>query len=67
MIGFGCTLGSTVSISFVVDSYRADAGSSLTSLNLAKNVIGTYLSYILSSHTSSDNADFRVYIQFGDE
>ena len=39
-IGFGCTLGSTVSISFVVDSYRADAGSSLTSLNLSKNIIG---------------------------
>jgi hypothetical protein len=33
-------LGSTVSISFVVDSYRSDAGSSLTSLNLSKNVLG---------------------------
>lgn len=40
VIGFGCTLGSTVSISFVVDSYRADAGSSLTSLNFSKNLIG---------------------------
>lgn len=42
VIGFGCTLGSTVSISFVVDSYRADAGSSLTSLNLSKNILGTF-------------------------
>jgi len=41
VIGFGCTLGSTVSVSFVVDSYRADAGSSLTSLNFSKNLIGT--------------------------
>jgi len=41
VLGFGCTLGSTVSISFVVDSYRADAGSSLTSLNFSKNLIGT--------------------------
>src|SRR5271170_3025229 len=41
VIGFGCTLGSTVSVSFVVDSYRADAGSSLTSLNFSKNVLGT--------------------------
>jgi hypothetical protein len=40
VLGFGCTLGSTVSISFVVDSYRSDAGSSLTSLNLSKNVLG---------------------------
>jgi len=40
IIGFGCTLGSTVSISFVVDSYRADAGSSLTSLNFSKNLLG---------------------------
>lgn len=41
LLGFGCTLGSTVSISFVVDSYRADAGSSLTSLNFSKNLLGT--------------------------
>lgn len=44
VIGFGCTLGSTVSVSFVVDSYRGDAGSSLTTLNLSKNVIGKPLS-----------------------
>jgi MFS family permease len=40
VIGFGCTLGSTVSVSFVVDSYRADAGSSLTTLNFSKNLVG---------------------------
>jgi hypothetical protein len=45
VIGFGCTLGSTVSISFVVDSYRADAGSSLTSLNFSKNVVGLFLCF----------------------
>jgi MFS family permease len=43
VIGFGCTLGSTVSVSFVVDSYRADAGSSLTSLNFCKNLLGRLL------------------------
>ena len=44
LLGFGCTLGSTVSVSFVVDSYRADAGSSLTSLNFSKNLLGISIS-----------------------
>lgn len=39
--GFGCTLASTVGISFVVDSYRSEAGSTLTTLNFAKNLLGT--------------------------
>jgi len=49
IIGFGCTLGSTVSISFVVDSYRADAGSSLTSLNFSKNVMGFIFSLVTNN------------------
>jgi len=42
MEGFGCTLASTIAISFVVDSYRSEAGSTLTTLNFAKNLLGTF-------------------------
>lgn len=39
-ISFGCSLGSTMSISFVVDSYKQHAGEALVTLNLTKNTIG---------------------------
>jgi len=58
VIGFGCTLGSTVSISFVVDSYRGDAGSSLTSLNFSKNVIGFVFSLV--TNNAVDNVGVRT-------
>lgn len=38
MISFGCSLGSTTSITFVVDSYRQYAGEALVTLNFSKNI-----------------------------
>jgi len=65
VIGFGCTLGSTVSISFVVDSYRADAGSSLTSLNLSKNLLGIPSSFPPASPVLSSNLGrLRVFVVY---
>lgn len=37
MISFGCSLGSTTSITFCVDSYRQYAGEALTTLNFSKS------------------------------
>ena len=37
IISFGCALGSTVSISFAVDSYRQYAGEALVTLNFSKS------------------------------
>lgn len=39
IISFGCSLGSTTSITFAVDSYRQYAGEALVTLNLSKNIL----------------------------
>lgn len=39
LISFGCSLGSTTSITFAVDSYRQYAGEALVTLNFSKNVL----------------------------
>ncbi|KAL9108731.1 MAG: hypothetical protein Q9227_006527 [Pyrenula ochraceoflavens] len=38
IISFGCSLGSTTSITFCVDSYRQYAGEALVTLNFSKNI-----------------------------
>jgi hypothetical protein len=37
VISFGCSLGSTTSITFAVDSYRQYAGEALVTLNFSKS------------------------------
>lgn len=39
IISFGCCIGSTTSITFVVDSYRQFAGEALVTLNFSKNIL----------------------------
>ncbi|OAA65879.1 MFS1 family protein [Niveomyces insectorum RCEF 264] len=39
IISFGCSLGSTTSITFCVDSYRQYAGEALVTLNVSKNIL----------------------------
>ncbi|OAP60060.1 hypothetical protein AYL99_05062 [Fonsecaea erecta] len=38
VVSFGCSLGSTTSITFCVDSYRQYAGEALVTLNFSKNI-----------------------------
>ncbi|KAL8706911.1 MAG: hypothetical protein Q9201_000071 [Fulgogasparrea decipioides] len=38
IISFGCSLGSTTSVTFAVDSYRMYAGEGLVTLNFSKNI-----------------------------
>ena len=40
IISFGCSLGSTTSITFAVDSYRQYAGEALVTLNFSKSKSG---------------------------
>ncbi|PGH12659.1 hypothetical protein AJ79_04159 [Helicocarpus griseus UAMH5409] len=39
ILSFGCSVGSTTSITFAVDSYRQYAGEALVTLNFSKNVL----------------------------
>ncbi len=39
IISFGCCLGSTTSITFCIDSYRAYSGEALVTLNFSKNIL----------------------------
>lgn len=43
VVSFGCSLGSTTSITFCVDSYRQYAGEALVTLNLSKNVLHGFI------------------------
>lgn len=55
-ISFGCSLGSTMSISFVVDSYKQHAGEALVTLNLTKNTIGFIFSLWLNDALTADGS-----------
>ncbi|KKA17302.1 Synaptic vesicle transporter SVOP-like transporter, partial [Rasamsonia emersonii CBS 393.64] len=43
LISFGCSLGSTTSITFCVDSYRQYAGEALTTLNFSKSTLPVFI------------------------
>lgn len=55
-ISFGCSLGSTLSISFVVDSYRQHAGEALITLNLTKNTLGFIFSLWFNRALTADGS-----------
>ena len=42
IVSFGCSLGSTTSISFCVDSYRQYAGEALVTLNFSKSELSLF-------------------------
>lgn len=55
-IAFGCSLGSTMSISFVVDSYKQHAGEALVTLNFIKNTIGFIFSLWLNDALTAEGS-----------
>ncbi|EGR51619.1 uncharacterized protein TRIREDRAFT_21422 [Trichoderma reesei QM6a] len=62
---FGCSLGSTTSITFCVDSYRQYAGEALVTLNFSKNVLhGLVFSLFISQWLAADGSK-SVYIYLG--
>ncbi|KAF2146295.1 uncharacterized protein K452DRAFT_294871 [Aplosporella prunicola CBS 121167] len=65
VVSFGCSLGSTTSITFCVDSYRQYAGEALVTLNFSKNVFhGLVFSLFFTEWLESDGAK-TVFVIIG--
>ncbi|CAN8100121.1 unnamed protein product [Discula destructiva] len=65
VISFGCSLGSTTSITFCVDSYRQYAGEALVTLNFSKNIFhGLVFSFFVTGWIQADGAK-SVFIWVG--
>ena len=65
IISFGCSLGSTTSITFAVDSYRQYAGEALVTLNFSKNIFhGLVFSLFFNRWLEADGAK-NVFLAVG--
>lgn len=65
VISFGCSLGSTTSITFCVDSYRQYAGEALVTLNFSKNIFhGLVFSFFVTGWIEEDGSK-SVFIWIG--
>lgn len=65
IISFGCSLGSTTSITFAVDSYRQYAGEALVTLNFSKNIFhGLVFSLFFNRWLEVDGAK-NVFLAIG--
>ncbi|KAI2634662.1 MFS general substrate transporter [Hypomontagnella submonticulosa] len=65
VVSFGCSLGSTTSITFCVDSYRQYAGEALVTLNFSKNVLhGLVFSLFVTGWLTHDGSK-TVFIWIG--
>lgn len=65
IVSFGCSLGSTTSITFCVDSYRQYAGEALVTLNFSKNVLHGLVFSLFVTHWLADDGPRMVYIWIG--
>ncbi|OTB12893.1 hypothetical protein K445DRAFT_320725 [Daldinia sp. EC12] len=65
VVSFGCSLGSTTSITFCVDSYRQYAGEALVTLNFSKNIFhGLVFSLFVTEWLTNDGSK-TVFIWIG--
>ena len=65
IISFGCSLGSTTSITFAVDSYRQYAGEALVTLNFSKNVFHGLVFSLFFNRWLEDEGSKRVFLAVG--
>ncbi|KAM0560986.1 hypothetical protein ACHAPJ_003486 [Fusarium lateritium] len=65
IVSFGCSLGSTTSITFCVDSYRQYAGEALVTLNFSKNVLHGLVFSLFVTHWLQGEGPKMVYIWIG--
>ncbi|KAI8195630.1 hypothetical protein KHU50_010734 [Colletotrichum sp. SAR 10_65] len=65
LISFGCTLGSTTSITFCVDSYRQYAGEALVTLNFSKNIFHGLVFSLFVTHWITAEGTKSVFIWLG--
>ncbi|KAF4583010.1 hypothetical protein GQ602_006154 [Ophiocordyceps camponoti-floridani] len=65
ILSFGCSLGSTTSITYCVDSYRQYAGEALVTLNFAKNICHGLVFSLFVAHWMAKDGPRLVYIWLG--
>lgn len=65
VISFGCSLGSTTSITFAVDSYRQYAGEALVTLNFSKNVFHGLVFSLFFNHWLEADGSKDVFLAIG--
>lgn len=65
VISFGCSLGSTTAITFVVDSYRQYAGEALVTLNFSKNIFHGLVFSLFFTSWLEDDGSKTVFIWVG--
>ncbi|KAF4439347.1 hypothetical protein F53441_12626 [Fusarium austroafricanum] len=65
IISFGCSLGSTTSITFCVDSYRQYAGEALVTLNFTKNIAHGLVFSLFVSHWLERDGPKMVFAWIG--
>ena len=65
LVSFGCSLGSTTSITFVVDSYRQYAGEALVTLNFCKNILHGLVFSLFVTHWLEADGSKTVYVWIG--
>ncbi|MBE3043153.1 hypothetical protein IMZ48_11395 [Candidatus Bathyarchaeota archaeon] len=65
IISFGCSLGSTTSITFCVDSYRQYAGEALVTLNFSKNIFHGLVFSLFFTHWMAEDGAKTVFIWTG--
>ncbi|KAL9127658.1 MAG: hypothetical protein Q9217_003505 [Psora testacea] len=65
IISFGCSLGSTTSITFAVDSYRQYAGEALVTLNFAKNIFHGLVFSLFFNHWLEADGSKNTFVAIG--
>ncbi|KAL1611892.1 hypothetical protein SLS60_000114 [Paraconiothyrium brasiliense] len=65
VISFGCSLGSTTAVTFVVDSYRQYAGEALVTLNFCKNILHGFIFSLFFTHWLAGSGPKDTFIAVG--
>ncbi|KAF2270836.1 MFS general substrate transporter [Lojkania enalia] len=65
VISFGCSLASTTSVTFVVDSYRVYAGEALVTLNFCKNILHGFIFSLFFAHWLESSGPKDVFLAVG--
>lgn len=65
VVSFGCSLGSTTSITFCVDSYRQYAGEALVTLNVCKNILHGFIFSLFVTEWLIDDGSKTVFMWIG--
>lgn len=65
VISFGCSLGSTTSITFAVDSYRQYAGEALVTLNFSKNIFHGFVFSLFFNKWLEADGSKDVFVAIG--